>query len=213
MSRSNWRARALFTIVALSCLAACGGDDDSSTNRRTTGASGSPSGGASAAGSSAQAPASVPCGAKTCAQPDNPVSALLGGGTSGSMGLPGLSLPGLGMAVACCLDKSAGLCGVAPSADATCEPPPVADPRCPSLGLGGAIAGFAPAGGLPGLGSGCCIKNACGQDGALFGHGCVENNALKEMLSGSPFGTFLMVPESRACDAPPPPDAGVDAGS
>jgi hypothetical protein len=81
----------------------------------------------------------------------------------------------------------------------TCEPPAVADSRCPGLNLGAA------AGALGGAGmmSGCCLDNQCGQDGSLFGRGCVENSQVKSMISAVPLiGTLAMVPPALACDRP-----------
>jgi hypothetical protein len=115
---------------------------------------------------------------------------------------------GIPMPAPCCLDETAEKCGIAASAGATCEAPAVADNRCPGINLGAA-------GGLAGGGAsmvGCCIDNACGQDGAMFGRGCVENSVAKTMLGGIPLiGSLLMVPGARACDAVPDDhDAGVD---
>ena len=59
--------------------------------------------------------------------------------------------------------------------------------------------------------AGCCINNACGQDGALFGRGCVENSQVKGMLSAIPLvGGLIMIPPAQACDAPV--STGSDAG-
>ena len=65
--------------------------------------------------------------------------------------------------------------------------------------------------------AGCCIDNQCGQDGRIFGGGCIENSMASQMISAIPFvGGMFMVPPARACDAPiPDDDAGVsdlDAG-
>lgn len=61
--------------------------------------------------------------------------------------------------------------------------------------------------------SGCCIDNACGLDGALFGRGCVDNEQAAKMLSGIPFiGTLISVPGPRACDAEQE-DEELDGGS
>jgi hypothetical protein len=94
------------------------------------------------------------------------------------------------------------------SAGATCEAPAVADTRCPGINAGalGALAGNMSM-------AGCCVDNACGQDGALFGRGCVENTQAKGMISAIPLvGTLLTIPPSRACDAPPTMTTDGDAG-
>ena len=148
----------------------------------------------------APAPQPVSCGTATCNPPSNPLSGLL-------MAFGGGAIAGLPTPVACCLDESAGKCGVAASAGATCEPPAVSDPRCPGIGTGGL-------GGLAGGGNmvGCCIDNACGQDGALFGRGCVDNSQARGMISAIPLvGGLLTIPPARACDAPvTDADGGVD---
>jgi len=143
-----------------------------------------------------------------CTPTPSPITGLLGmfGG--------GAAVPGLPMAVACCLDESASKCGTAAAEGAMCEAPAVPDSRCSGFSLGalGAAAGGA-ASGLGALAQGCCTpNNMCGLDGSIFGRGCVENNEARSMLSAIPLvGTLLMVPPARACDAPPP--AGDDAGA
>ena len=208
---------ACVAIALLLSPAACGKDDEApqtpSTAGTTAGASGDSPGssGSNASAAGAAGTASVPppqpvsCGSSTCNPPTNPLSGLLA--SFGGGAIAGLPTP-----VACCLDESAGKCGVAMTAGAACEAPAVADSRCPGISAGGL-------GALGGSASmvGCCIDNACGQDGSLFGRGCVENSQARGMISAIPLvGTLLSIPPSRACDAPPTTpdsDAGVeDAG-
>lgn len=206
----RWPTHVAF--AALLCVSACGKDDSSDnpgTAGTTAGASGSKAGTSGSAGTAGSTttppPQPVACGTATCNPPSNPLSGLLGA-IPGGAAIAGLPTP-----VACCLEESSGKCGVAMSAGATCEAPAVADSRCPGIAAGAL-------GGLGGGGNmvGCCIDNMCGQDGALFGRGCVENSQAKGMLSAIPLvGNLIMVPPTRACDAPPTTgeDAGVaDAG-
>ncbi|MEY4583465.1 MAG: hypothetical protein RL701_8168 [Pseudomonadota bacterium] len=188
------RTCSLTALLLLSAAAGCGGDDDKPTTP-TAGTGGGAAAGASATsgrGGSTAAPAPIACGSKQCSPPANPFAAILGGGAT-----TGISLPGIPQAVACCLDSAAGTCGVGTEGGA-CEAPAVADPRCPSLDLG-------PLGSFIGGGAlGCCINNACGQDGSLFGRGCVENKEAASMIGAIPLiGQMAQVPGSRACDAPP----------
>ncbi len=144
----------------------------------------------------------VPCGSNMC-QPPAGLGALAGGlgGAAGGLGGLGGALP---MPVACCLDDSAGTCGLAPMAGATCEKPAVPDDRCPGPDLGalGALAG--------GMMAGCCTDDGmCGVDGATFGNGCVENSAAASMIMAVPLiGSFIMIPPPRPCDA-----TGEDGGT
>jgi hypothetical protein len=198
----RWPARV--AALALLCVSACGKDDEPANTGgagSTAGVSGSKAGttgSSGTAGSTTPPPAPVPCGTATCNPPSNPLSGLLS--SFGGGAVAGLPTP-----VACCLEESSGKCGVAASAGATCEPPAVADSRCPGIAAG-AAAGLGGAGNMVG----CCLNNKCGQDGALFGRGCVENSEAKGMLSAIPLvGGLLMVPPARACDAP---QTGADAG-
>ncbi|MEY4582406.1 MAG: hypothetical protein RL701_7109 [Pseudomonadota bacterium] len=168
-------------------------------------AAGSGGGGVTAGSSSTPAPTSpggVRCGASECVPPTNPLSGLLGGfGTGG----------GALAAAACCIDAALGTCGVATSAGA-CEPLAVSDPRCPGLdlsevqsatsGLGGQLSALATLGALSAAGTqGCCIENACGQDGAILGRGCVENAEASSALAAVPLiGSLVKVPAARNCD-------------
>jgi hypothetical protein len=95
---------------------------------------------------------------------------------------------------------------------ATCEPPAVADPRCPGIDLG-ALSGLTAMFGAGGAMTGCCVNNACGLDGMLLGRGCVENSEAKTALGAIPgIGGLIMVPAPIACDHPDT-DSGVeDAG-
>lgn len=205
--RAPRRAGWTIAVAALLCMApvaACGGDDDDASSTPTAGTSGSGAAGSRAgssgsAGAATPAPQPVSCGSATCNPPTNPLTSLLSSFGGGVMGLP--------TPVACCLDESAGKCGVAMGAGAMCEAPAVADPRCPGIAAGGLAGGMNTAG--------CCIANACGQDGSLFGRGCVENSEAKGMLSAIPLvGSLLTIPPSRACDAPPvvTNPSGGDAG-
>lgn len=149
------------------------------------------------------APMPVPCGATMCQQPTSPLSALAGmfGGAAGAAGGLGGLTGGLGvpMAMACCLDATAGTCGLTAEAGGVCEPPAVPDPRCEGVMLPGPLAAFG-----AGLGAGCCTAaNMCGVDGSVFGRGCVENSEASQMLSASPVGGFLMLPAPRGCDEAP----------
>jgi hypothetical protein len=66
----------------------------------------------------------------------------------------------------------------------------------------------APAGGAA-MG-GCCVGNACGIDGALFGRGCIENTEAVSVLGTIPLiGSLITIPPQLACDRP---IVEVDAG-
>lgn len=194
----RWPVR--MAALALLCASACGKDDEpaggagasagvSGSKAGTTGSSGT-------AGSTTPPPMPVPCGSQTCNPPSNPLSGLLS--SFGGGAVSGLPTP-----VACCLEESSGKCGVATMAGGTCEALAVADARCPGIAAPG---GFGGGGNM----AGCCINNKCGQDGSLFGRGCVENSEAKGMISAIPLvGGLLMLPPSRACDAP---QTGADAG-
>jgi len=192
-----------FTLIALLC-GACGSHRDTDPNddeREDAGAAGGGRGGRGGAGSGAagSGPVTVRCGSAQCAAPVSLLSAF-------PTGLPA--------PVACCVDTSKGTCGTAAMQGAACEPVAVADTRCLGIDLA-ALGGAAPGGGM--TAGGCCINNACGLDGALFGRGCVENGEAARMLSSIPvIGGLIAVPAPRACDAPPvvERDAGSeDAGS
>ena len=151
--------------------------------------------GGTAGGAAGSGPVTVRCGSAQCAAPVTLLSAF-------PTGLPA--------PVACCLDSGKSTCGTAAAPGAACEAVAVADTRCPGIDLG-ALGGAAQGGTM--MLSGCCIDNACGQDGALFGRGCVENGEAKSMLSAIPFvGTLIAVPAARACDAPPDEPGDQDAG-
>jgi hypothetical protein len=75
------------------------------------------------------------------------------------------------------------------------------------LGAAGALLGG-------GATSGCCIDDACGQDGAIFGRGCVENSAAASLVSGIPLvGSMIRVPPSQPCGQAAPVGAGGSGGS
>jgi hypothetical protein len=113
------------------------------------------------------------------------------------------------MAYACCLDEGAGTCGVSPSMNGACEARAMPDSRCPGVSLG--ALGAAASGGMM---AGCCIDDKCGQDGTMFGRGCVENTQASAMLQAIPLiGTLAQLPGALACDRPMDQsdrDAGVD---
>ncbi len=213
---SSARPTLLTTCFAAAlCAAALGCGDDAQEKEPDAGAAagrgggGGTSGGASGSTAIAGTPAPppVPCGSTLCTPIPSPITGLLGmfGG--------GAAVPGLPMAVACCLDEAAGKCGTAAAEGAMCEAPAAPDARCPGFSLGalGAAAGGA-ASGLGALAQGCCTpSNMCGLDGSIFGRGCVENNEARTMLGAIPIiGTLLTVPAARACDAPIADDAGTD---
>jgi hypothetical protein len=130
-----------------------------------------------------------------CAAPSNPLTAIAnmfgGGALAGALPRP----------VGCCLDEGESKCGLAPMAGAACEAPAVPDKRCPAANLG-------MLGGLLGGNSmsGCCVDNKCGQDGRIFGQGCVDNAMASQMVGqlGALAGGMFMFPPAQACDAPPP---------
>ena len=195
----------LSTLAALLCLslaAACG-DDSEETTEPTAGSGGKAAdsgGGGNSGATTPPPPMPVACGATQCNAPANPLSGILGslgGAASGLIPTP----------QACCLDESAGICGVTIMGGA-CEELATTDTRCPKaeLGMLSSFANIQP----------CCIDNQCGQDGRLFGRGCVENSQVASMLGPLAAGGGFMFPASRACDAPAQPlDAGMadnDAG-
>lgn len=196
----------LAALLCLSAAAACGGDDsEEGTNEPTAGSGGKAAGsggGGNSGSTTPPPPMPVACGASTCNPPANPLSGILssfgGGAFSGLVPTP----------QACCLDESAGTCGVTIMGGA-CEALAVVDTRCPkaSLGMLGSFVNIQP----------CCLDNQCGQDGRLFGRGCVENSQVASMLGPLAAGGGFMFPASQACDAPiPTADAGTanddDAG-
>ena len=187
-------------FVCLSAVAACGGDDSEETTATAgSGGNAAAGSGAGAGGSSGSTtpppPMPVACGATQCNAPANPLSAILGsfggGAFSGLVPSP----------QACCLDESAGTCGVTIEGSA-CEELAIVDTRCPkaSLGMLGGLVNIQP----------CCLDNQCGQDGRLFGRGCMENSQVASMLGPLAAGGGFMFPASQACDAPMP---AVDAGT
>lgn len=192
-------AAALFACIA----AACGDDSgDASetpaiTDAGVQDAANNSSNAGSGGSTSVAPPEPVACGDSMCYPPSNPLSGIInmfgGGALAGA----------LPMATACCLDESAGTCGISMGSGTTCEPPAVPDTRCPALDLGmfGALLG--------GSMQGCCIDNMCGQDGRIFGRGCVENSEAGAMLGGLPI--MVDIPPTLACDRPMEAD-GEDAG-
>jgi hypothetical protein len=203
--------RGFILLTALLVSASCSSSDD---NKQPTAGSGGKSGAGGASGKagssagtagSAGGSAAVACGSNQCTVPPNPLAGLLSG--FGGGGLPTTS-------VACCIDAAKGTCGTAAMSGATCEPPAVADPRCPGPDLGalgglGAMFGVGGGAAMPG----CCVDNACGLDGALLGRGCVENSAAKSALGALPgIGTLINVPPPLACDRPMDDAGAEDAG-
>lgn len=172
-------------------------DDDDRDSGAAGKASAGRGGGGGTGGAGGTAAVTVACGTKRCAAPVNALAAF------GIAGLPA--------AVACCAGEATGQCGSQLSGASACEPPAVADVRCPGVNLG-ALAAIA--GGAAGdMMSGCCTEgNQCGLDGALFGRGCVENAEAASMVSAIPIlGDLIMVPAAKACDAPlPAADGGAD---
>lgn len=197
------RARHCALLALLACVAC--GDDDGDQAHDDAGPRGAAGGSAGSGGASGGPAAPVACGERECAPPSNPFA--------------GLPIP-LPTPVACCVDEASGMCGIAMSEGAMCEPPAKPDSRCQGLDLS-ALANLAGGAAVPAMMSGCCIDNMCGLDGGLLGRGCVEYSSARAQLSMIPLiGTLLRVPAARACDAPPPPvqveeDAGAedDAGS
>jgi hypothetical protein len=205
-SRSAFRAlQVLSTVLLLSAATACGKDEPEETPAPSGGSGGaaasSGSGGASGS-TTPPPPMPVPCGETMCTLPSNPLSGLI------SMAAPflGGALP---TPAACCVDEATAACGVSMSAGGTCEPLAIPDTRCPKADLG-AIGQF-----IGGAVRPCCLDNKCGQDGALFGRGCVDNSQVASMLGPLAQGGMVMFPAPQACDAPPPDpttpddDAGV----
>lgn len=207
------RSWLVLAIVVCSAALGCGDDDDkkSSGNTATGGASGesgsSGSGGDSAGasgggGSGPVGPQRVSCGDTTCYPPTNPLSGLLG--SLGNLGTLGNLIP---MAYACCLDEGAGTCGISASESGSCEAKATPDSRCPGVSLG--ALGGAAGGGM----AGCCVDNMCGQDGTMFGRGCVENTQAAAMLNAIPLiGTLAQLPGALACDRPMDHQNDHDAG-
>jgi hypothetical protein len=197
-------------VLASGFTAACGDDDDASKPAAGSGGASAGNGGRGGSGGTGGAAGGavviepVQCGSSVCSPPANLLTQL--GPLIAGLGV---TLP---MSYPCCTDESLGTCGVAAAIGATCEPPAVPDSRCPGLSLG-AIPGAAALGGGAAM-TGCCVDNACGLDGAIFGRGCVENSQAQSMISAIPvIGTLIMFAPSQACDKPLDTDAGTeDAG-
>ncbi|HET8932697.1 MAG TPA: hypothetical protein VFN67_04615 [Polyangiales bacterium] len=193
----------LTAVLCLSAAAACGGDDsDDKTETAGSGGTAAGNGGSGGASGSTTPPPPMPvaCGSMMCYPPPNPLSGILnmlgGGALAGA----------IPQAQACCLDESAGTCGVSPGMGMGCEPLAIVDTRCPKANLGmlGGFVNIQP----------CCIENQCGQDGKLFGRGCVQNSEVASML-GPLAGGMIMLPTGVACDEalmPTTPTDHDDAG-
>jgi hypothetical protein len=155
------------------------------------------------------ASASVTCGETQCGAPKNVAADLL-------RGVTGFSMTGA-ETVGCCLEAASSTCSAGPIAGGTCDVLAVPEPRCPGVDLSALVAL------VGGLGSsaqtmlGCCTHDLCGQDGELFGRGCVENGEAKRMLSAIPVvGPLIKVPLPQQCPAAmssqPQPHTDTDAG-
>jgi hypothetical protein len=190
---------ALSAALCLSAAAACGGDDESSTDTKAD--AGTPKagmGGSSSAGAggnmSVMPPPPVQCGSTMCAQPSNPLSgiaAMFGGALGGGAA-------GLPMAAACCLDEGKGTCGISTGMGSKCESLATPDTRCPAADLG-MLGSFLGGSSM----AGCCIDNMCGQDGKMFGRGCVPNSEAMSMVASLPLvGGMVKFPPASACDRP-----------
>jgi hypothetical protein len=203
LSRAGLSQAVLLTAIVVGTSLGCGSSKDDKPSPQA-GSGGGAAGHAGKAGSSSNAAgtgtsAAMSCGSSQCTVATNPLAGLLGAAVPAS--------------VACCVDEAKGTCGTAAMTGATCEPPAVADPRCPGIDLGalsGLTAMFGAGGGAM---TGCCVNNACGLDGMLLGRGCVENSEAKTALAALPvIGTLINVPAPIACDHPDT-DSGVgDAG-
>jgi len=202
---SRWWQHCSLAAALLACAApGCGKDEEktsgSSANTTKAGAGGGSAGSSGSAGGTATgtAPKPVACGESQCTV-NNPLSGLLG--AFGGFGNATAALP---MAVACCLDEGAGTCGIAMGEGGTCEAKATPDSSCPGINVMAPAGLGAAAGGL-GMMAGCCIDDACGQDGQIFGRGCVENSQAAGMISGIPLiGMFITVPAAQECGLPPP---------
>lgn len=189
--------RAMFAMVAASCMAvmgACGDDEDDLMDAGGDGdmamdgdgdsagdgdgeADGGPSPGPTP---TPTAGTTVSCGTATC-------MAAGGGGGFAAFAMP------------CCLDEAAGTCGMSIMGSACMEgitgTPGQSDPRCPGIDVMGFIQ-------LP---SCCTDTGLCGIDASMFGQGgCVDLESAKAMSSGQFPITF---PEPQACG-----DSDADAG-
>ena len=137
----------------------------------------------------------APCGETLCSAPKNVAADLL-------RGVTGLSMTGA-ETVGCCLDLTSSTCSSAPAAGgATCDELAVPEPRCPGVDLSALVALVGGLGPNAQTMLGCCTHGMCGQDGELFGRGCVENGEAKRMLGGIPVvGPLIKVPAPMVCPA------------
>lgn len=137
---------------------------------------------------------SVQCGQTQCRAPKNVAADLL-------RGVTGLSMTGADT-VGCCLDEAASTCSAAPSLGVTCDVIAQSEPRCPGVDLSALVALVGGLGPNSQTMLGCCTRGMCGQDGELFGRGCVENGEAKRMLSAIPVvGPLIKVPPPMPCPA------------
>jgi len=195
----------IFALLAGGC--------DSSDPPTSTGPSAGQSGAVAAASAGAAAVAGanvtppapaapVPCGAVECGAPKNIAADLL-------RSVTGLSMTGA-ETVGCCLEESTSTCSAAPMAGVSCDLLAVSEPRCPGVDLSALVALVGGLGPNAQTMLGCCTRGMCGQDGALFGRGCVENGDAKRMLSAIPVvGPLIKVPPPMPC---PAADSDGDAG-
>jgi hypothetical protein len=183
----------VFLLGSAVAIAGCGGDDDDSGDAGPvgtggvgagTGGVGTGTGGTTGTGGvgtgtgGTTSTGSIMCGTATCMAPG------FGGMTFGTP---------------CCVDATAGTCGVQ-AMDGTCPPPPVSDPRCPGATLGPIT-----------VASCCTADNQCGFDASMLMMGCIDLAS----VASSQLGAILMPPAPRSCDgtgddggAPTDNDAG-----
>ena len=136
----------------------------------------------------------VPCGANLCNAPKNVAANLL-------RGVTGLSMTGA-ETVGCCLDAVASTCSAAPITGGPCDVIAEPEARCPGVDLSALVALVGGLGPNAQTMLGCCTHGMCGQDGALFGRGCVENGEAKSMLGAIPVvGPLIKVPAPLLCPA------------
>lgn len=194
--------RAILMGCALTLVGACRSSEPMpapSGQAGTAAAGGRPEAGAlSTAGvnvlGAAAASPSVPCGETQCRAPKNVAADLL-------RGVTGFPMTGA-ETVGCCLDAASNTCSAAPIAAVACDVLAVPEPRCPGVDLSALVALVGGLGPSAQTMLGCCTHGMCGQDGELFGRGCVENGEAKRMLSAIPVvGPLIKVPLPMQCPA------------
>jgi hypothetical protein len=176
--RADWWVAA--SLVAGVELMGCSSTPPASTTPAGTGGSfptggtGVITGGTGVAGTTATAgstaPAPIACGTKMCAA-------------------AAAAIPGLPAATPCCADMPTGTCGTL--SGTTCQPPPMADPRCPMISVFGMA--LTP----------CCTGTGmCGVDASLLGMGCADLMTVR---------TIAPTAVPQRCDGMPLPMAGTGA--